>query len=326
MTQSFDGPEPTQTPGKPGQDSQSTSGFRYWVFELDRILRGEATKPQALQRTEIRIPIVGISVIVILLAMTYGACMGIFALVRGVENSEYQQALLQTFASMSKVPLLFSLTLLITFPSLYVFNALVGSQLRCGSVLKLLLASLAVNLAVLASMGPILAFFSVSTPSYSFIVILNVVAFAIAGLLGLTFLIQTLNRLANTDHRLQSVAQVQAPQRLAEPVTTGDSEGTAPRSQNLPASAPLAVTVSARSTNAGSGSPGPLDPVEGHVLGAHVRTVFTCWIVLFGFVGAQMGWVLRPFIGAPGSPFQWFRPRESNFFQAVFETLQNLFA
>ena len=120
-----------------------------WLLQVDRILRGEATGPTNLQGADIKIPIVGISFIVILMAIVYGFCMGIFSLVRGVENNEYHQALLQTLASMAKVPLLFCLTLLVTFPSLYVFNALVGSRLRIVQVLKLLLASLVVNLAVL---------------------------------------------------------------------------------------------------------------------------------------------------------------------------------
>jgi len=32
-------------------------------------------------------------------------------------------------------------------------------------------------------------------------------------------------------------------------------------------------------------------------------------MVVFGLVGVQMGWVLRPFIGAPNSPLQFFRER-----------------
>lgn len=285
-------------------ESRPRTGFFLWLFELDRILRGESTRPDDLQQSDIKIPVLGISIVVLVLALIYGFCMGIFALVRGIENSEYQQALLQTFASMCKVPLLFLLTLLVTFPSLYVFNALVGSQLRVVPVLKLLVASLAVNLAVLASMGPILAFFSVSTPNYSFIVLLNVVVFAIAGMLGLVFLIQTLNRLTLADRGRNAVVIV----------------------ENLPAGSPRQATDTDAQSPAASNSerPGPLDQLEGVVFGRHVRTVFACWIVVFGLVGAQMGWVLRPFIGAPGTPFQWLRARDSNFFESVFETLQNL--
>ena len=76
----------------------------------------------------------------------------------------------QLVASMAKVPLLFYLTLLVTLPSLYVFNALVGSRLSLGTVIRLLVASLGVMVTVLASLGPIVAFFSVSTTSYPFMV------------------------------------------------------------------------------------------------------------------------------------------------------------
>ena len=48
--------------------------------------------------------------------------------------------------------------------------------------------------------------------------------------------------------------------------------------------------------------------------------------VVFGLVGAQMGWVLRPFVGNPSLPFTWFRGRESNFFQAVLHTISSLFS
>ena len=44
--------------------------------------------------------------------------------------------------------------------------------------------------------------------------------------------------------------------------------------------------------------------------------------VLFigGLIGFA-GWVLRPFIGAPGMPFTIFRERTSNFFEAVLKAL-----
>jgi hypothetical protein len=57
-----------------------------------------------------------------------------------------------------------------------------------------------------------------------------------------------------------------------------------------------------------------------------VKAVFVCWLIVFGVVGAQMSWILRPFIGAPDRDFTWFRPRESSFFEAVFNTLHRLLA
>jgi hypothetical protein len=67
-----------------------------------------------------------------------------------------------------------------------------------------------------------------------------------------------------------------------------------------------------------------LDAIDENVLGPHVRLVFTTWVIIFGLVGAQMSWVLRPFIGDPSQPFQWFRHRESNFFEAFVNLFRTL--
>ena len=136
-----------------------------WVIELDRILRGDTTCQRELFRdcsktADIRFPVGGISVVLGALGGCFGICMAVFAVVRGCETGEYAHACFQVFANLAKVPLLFGLTIFVTFPSLYVFNALVGSRLKLLALFRLLLASLAVNLAVLASLGPIVAFFS----------------------------------------------------------------------------------------------------------------------------------------------------------------------
>jgi hypothetical protein len=185
---------------------------------------------------------------------------------------------------------------------LYVFNALVGSRLSLVNVLRLLVASVAVNLAVLASLGPIVLFFSVSTKSYSFILLLNVVTFSVAGFLGLVFLLQTLHRMT-------------APVRELPPPTP-------PREGDVKLE-PLANPPAGDDWSA-------LDMPSGQTLGRHTRLVFGCWVVVFALVGAQMGWVLRPFVGNPALPFQWFRDfpdrGRSNFFEAVLRALQELFS
>ncbi len=37
------------------------------------------------------------------------------------------------------------------------------------------------------------------------------------------------------------------------------------------------------------------------------RILLRVWFLLYSFVGIQMAWVLRPFIGSPGSAIQFFR-------------------
>jgi hypothetical protein len=248
--------------------------MRQWIQALDGILRGDTTRLSRLREVGLAVPGRGLGVLIVLLGATYGFCMGWFALFNW-ERPEFRQ----TLAAMVKVPALFLLTLLVTFPSLYIFNALVGSRLTAANMGRLLVASLSVTLAVLASFGPIVAFFSVTTTSYPFMVLLNVVLFAVSGLLGLKFLLQTL-------HRLSLPAE---PGPLPDPA-------------------------------------GALEKVEGSLLGKNVRGVFTIWVIVFGLVGAQMSWVLRPFIGAPGMPFQLFRARESHFFEAVARTIVSLFS
>jgi len=361
--------------------SAGGTGFLTGLTELDRILRGELTRVSSLRRGGLEISPRRLSLIIVILAMSYGICMGTFALFRangpgrdlrlmssvkdqseiptegkdviivaavnnvlhfrmldgngkvvvdtdekrlteharqiedlrtqlvglwpphelnGSEKGRLSTAVasivghthgpsaLQVVASMIKVPLLFYLTLLVTLPSLYVFNSLVGSRLRLGVVVRLLVASLGVMVAVLASLGPIVAFFSVSTASYPFILLFNVAVFAVAGVLGLAFLLQTLHRLSVLDSQPPAVTAVETSE-AAEPASA-------------------------------------LDPLENRVLSQHVKTVFRLWVIVFALVGMQMGWVLRPFIGSPNMPFTWLRGRESNFFQAVLRTVASLFS
>lgn len=37
------------------------------------------------------------------------------------------------------------------------------------------------------------------------------------------------------------------------------------------------------------------------------RLMLVCWLVIYAFVGIQMGWVARPFIGTPDMPPEFFR-------------------
>ncbi|WP_343449750.1 hypothetical protein [Micromonospora oryzae] len=54
-------------------------------------------------------------------------------------------------------------------------------------------------------------------------------------------------------------------------------------------------------------------------------TLLYVWILLFGFVGTQLAWTLRPFFGSPGEGFALFRSIEGNFYAEIIRTLGNLF-
>ena len=306
-------------------------------------MRGETTRPSALREQSLRIPLAGLSLLILALALFYGFCMGMYPGCR-IDDPSW----LRWLACTLKIPALFLLTLCVTFPSLYVVNALVGSRLQLLAVLQLLVAALAVNLAVLASAGPIVAFFSFSTTNCPFMVLLNVLVFAISGLLGMVFLLQTLHRMSTIP---RTFARPRRPWKasgldvvLADRIRTNRAVGarSGPRPARGRAGASGGPTKPSRGRplaerNGPRRQPGRprrftraakrilvrLDPLEGHVLGRHVKTVFCCWTVIFSVVGAQMAWVLRPYFGNPSEPFVWFGPRTSNFFEGVWTALHN---
>lgn len=256
-----------------------------WFRDLDELLRGRKTSPESLAAGRIDLRLNRFVILAILLGGAYGLFMGLFA-ITSREPAEYRQLL----ASTVKLPALFLITLVVTFPSLYVFNALLGSRLRFLETLKLLIGAIAVNVAVAASLGPILGFFTLSTTSYPFMIILNVALLAISGAVGLGFLLHTLKRMSMVSNGPPPVMLPKGdlPEGdLSEPIHT------------LPVASPSF---------------------------SESKSIFRIWVIIYGLVGAQTGWLLRPFIGSPDLPFAWFRPREGNFFQSVWAHFQAMIA
>ena len=208
---------------------------------------------------------------IVLLAATYGMFMGLYA-VFSREVHEYRQVL----ADMGKMPTLFLATLLICFPSLYVFSALLGSRLTFRETLRVLLAIVAITVTVLASFGPIVGFFALSTDNHPFMVLLNVAFCAIAGVLGVYVLWKALRVLLGADE---------------------------PRPESWPATVPPPIP---------DGS------------SRQVKALFRVWILIYAVVGAQMAWVLRPFISDPTAEFVWFCGKQGNFFLGVLKAFGDL--
>jgi hypothetical protein len=252
-----------------------------WFSELDELLRGD--KARALLESQgtsaIRLgACVGAAVV---LGVAYGLFMGLYAMMTRTPAC-WEQLLCTAI----KVPALFLCTLVVTFPSLYVFSALLGARLRFLDVLRVLVAAITLNLCVLAAFGPITGFFTISTTSYAFMKLLNVVFFAVSGGLGLGFLVRVLRRLEDRAGKVQGsgAAGPGVPPALPIPPVPGDTSGGSPANQ-----------------------------------------VLVIWLIVYALVGAQMGWVLRPFIGDPAQPFHFFRAREANIFIDVVRSLGELF-
>jgi hypothetical protein len=55
-------------------------------------------------------------------------------------------------------------------------------------------------------------------------------------------------------------------------------------------------------------------------------TIMRVWAVLFGFVGIQMAWNLRPFLGDRNQPFRLIGHYQGNFYEAVIYAVKQLVA
>lgn len=192
----------------------------------------------------------------------------------------------QALASALKLPLLFLLTPGICLPTLYLSNLLFGGRLSARQVLALLLASTTVTALLCLACAPISLFFLLTTHDYIFVVLLNVGVLAVTSFAGLRYLIGGVQFINGS----VAADAMPAPDRdddVAEPVTTRPVKATERQRANL--------------------------------------RLLQLWLVLYAFVGSQLGWTLRPFFGSPDLPFQLFRSLEGDFFTSIIHMLIQLF-
>ncbi len=55
-------------------------------------------------------------------------------------------------------------------------------------------------------------------------------------------------------------------------------------------------------------------------------TIMRAWVLLFGFVGIQLAWTLRPFLGDRNEPFRVFGTYQGNFYAAIIYAVNKLMA
>lgn len=53
-------------------------------------------------------------------------------------------------------------------------------------------------------------------------------------------------------------------------------------------------------------------------------TILQSWLLLYAFVGMQLGWFLRPFFGAPESKFELFRAVKGNFYLDIMQAISEI--
>lgn len=233
-------PQKTQ---QPESASSSYQSFVSAVLSDRERLFGEVVEGIELSR-KLRYSLVTL----LLLSTFYGMTAGAYA------------GPLQALSAAVKLPVLVGATLVICFPAFFVVQILVGSRLRLGQVLVLVLAALDLTAILLAAFVPVTVFFLITGANYYFLQLLHVLVVLVAGVFGMYAL----------------------------------HEG-------------LAVVCEQRG-----------------VYPRKALTIMRAWALLFAFVGIQMAWNLRPFLGDRGEPFQVFRSYEGNFYAAIVYSVNKL--
>lgn len=316
------------------------------LLVIERILRDrDGVWQQIVDERELR-PLIGqmVSSSALSLAL-YGAVLG--------ASYGWQQIL----SSLIKLPLLFLATLAICLPTLYLFNLVFGARLSMVQAVALILVSITVTSVLTLAFAPVSLFFLVTAQSYAFYKLLNVTILLLTAIVGLRFLVAGMQALNAHQQRL---AMASAPAQL--PVAVPAQSAAAPTGQPITAGAPAQPAPALVGTPAGPGAAGPgaagpgaagpgaaalpavtavngmpdrpalparLPVHPGQPLGPAGQRpasmgLLYIWIMLFGFVGTQLAWTLRPFFGDPGQPFGVFREIGGTFYADLLRTIGQL--
>jgi hypothetical protein len=183
------------------------------------------------------------------LAFVYGILMGCY------------NGFLQALSSGIKMPVLFSLLIIICFPAFHVIQSVLGSRLSVGQMVSIILSGFVYTTSIMVSFSTIVLFFLITGGNYAFIKLLHVAVIALAGLFGMKRIVDAL-------------------------IYSCEKKKVYPKTGIV---------------------------------------VFRFWIAILFFVGSQLSWSLRPFIGAKDQPFEVFRKQEGNFYQALVGSMAALF-
>lgn len=256
----------------------------FWWKALDSLLRGRVLAAERVALFRVWF------IWQVACAAVFGWSLAAYSLSGSREGND---GYLFMLANTVKLPALLLLTSIVTCPSLYVFGALRGLRFTALEFVAILFTGHTIMAAVLASFAPVVAFFGLTTRSYSFMILIVVFICALAGGLGLRSFLQAVREpVKGDDGDNDDVATAGPPPRPPD-----DDEDDAP--------------------------PPPPPPPKRR--GDGLWQVLGWWLALYVFVGAQMSWMLRPFVGNPDQPFELFREKQGSFLESVFDHIGRVF-
>jgi hypothetical protein len=253
---------------------------------------------------------------------TSAICLALYGAVLGASHSFAQAG-----SSAVKLPLLFLATLAICLPTLYLFNLIFGAKLTMMQAIVVIMVCITVIAVLTLAFAPISLFFLITANNYEFFKLLNVSILILSAIVGLRFLTAGMTALneyqqmiANERARVAAEAEA-ALAGAGAPTGVEAAAAVDGGAWSQVAALPKAPTITLPAQG------GVRFVEQGPTLPAYKpmsNTLLYIWILLFGFVGTQLAWTLRPFFGSPHEPFQIFRNISGTFYTDIFRTIGNL--
>lgn len=156
-------------------------GIKYFSVLIGLLRDREGFLEEIRQGARLPNKIISLLVCSSLFIAIYGGIIGAF------------HSWMQALSSAIKLPALYLITLLICLPTLYFANVIFGSKRTFGQHFALVLTAVSVTAVLLFSFAPITLFFLITTNNYQFLILLNVLIFAMTGFIGVSSLYQAMN-------------------------------------------------------------------------------------------------------------------------------------
>jgi uncharacterized membrane protein len=184
----------------------NASEWSSWKYLQNKVAKSEDLLRCSEPRSGASISFRSVVAIVVLAGLVYGAAMGSYAAV-ALERSWGQQWL-QSLYSGVKVPLLLAATLVISLPSFFVINTLLGLRDDFQESLKAIVSAQAGLTMILLSFMPLTLFVYVSVSpmgnGYALAILFNAITFGVSSIAAQILLRKYYDRLIqkNSRHRL----------------------------------------------------------------------------------------------------------------------------
>ncbi|KYC35099.1 actin-binding WH2 domain-containing protein [Scytonema hofmannii PCC 7110] len=157
---------------------RESQGIKYFAVLIGLLRERQAFLEDIRQGVRLPNKIISLLVCSSLFLAIYGGIIGAY------------HSWMQALSSAIKLPALYLITLLICLPTLFFSNIIFGSKRTFSQHFALVLTAVSVTSVLLFSFAPITLFFLITTNNYQFLILLNVIIFALTGFIGISSLYQ----------------------------------------------------------------------------------------------------------------------------------------